>query len=72
MGSMHLLEAGRSSFKSDKKLTEKGRKRRKKGRKKGAKGVKSDGKKDGQYAFIRSMHGYLKCDVEIDGKRDRK
>jgi hypothetical protein len=43
--------------------------RRRKGRKKREKGVKRDGKKDGQYAFFRSMQARFKCDAKIDGKR---
>jgi hypothetical protein len=34
--------------------------------------VKRGGKKDGEYAFIRSMQDRFKCDVKIDGKKEKK
>jgi hypothetical protein len=44
----------------------------KRAEKKREKGVKSDGKKDGQNAFIRSRQASFKCDGKIDGKRAEK
>jgi hypothetical protein len=52
-------------------LTEKDKKRRKKGWKKREK-VKSGGKKDGQYASIRSMQARFKCGVKLTGKSARR
>jgi hypothetical protein len=39
---------------------------------KGREGAKSDGKKDGQYAFIKIMQDRFKCGVKIGGKRARR
>jgi hypothetical protein len=68
MCNTHLLEVWEATFKCEKK-GEKGRE-----------GEESDGKKDMQYAFIRSMGGYIKNTrkwakkaregEESDGKKD--
>jgi hypothetical protein len=69
MDNMHLLNNCQLGLNVAEKLAEKGEK-----------GEKSDGKKDIQYAFIRSMGGYIKIrrkwaekgreGEESDGKKD--